>query len=178
MRPQRIAIDMDEVLADTLTAQLVWLRERFGLALTRSDLHGKRLDQVLPARELEAHHAVLHEGGFFAELPVMAGAAEVVRALAGRYELFVASAATEFPGSFRPKFDWLTRHFPVVPASHVVFCGDKGILDADYLIDDNPEQLRRFRGQGLLFDAPHNAHEARFPRLASWEDVARRLLSP
>lgn len=178
LRPpmKRIAIDMDEVLVDTLPAQLAWLGERFGRALTRSDLRGRRLEDVLTPAEVEAHRAALHEGSFFAGLAPMPGAIPVVRALADRYELFVASAATEYPGSFLPKFGWLARHVPFIPATHVVFCGDKGILRADWLLDDNPEQLARFRGQGLLFDAPHNAAVQGFPRLASWDEVARLLL--
>ena len=48
------------------------------------------------------------------------------------------------------------RHFPFIATSHIVFCGDKSIVAADYLIDDNVRQLSRFRGEGIIFTAPHN----------------------
>jgi 5'(3')-deoxyribonucleotidase len=174
---KRIALDMDDVLADTLTAQLAWFERRHGYRWTRGDLVGKRLFADLATPEQVAEHdALLYEGSFFADLPVATGAVEVVRALAQRYEVFVASAATEFPRSCAPKLEWLARHFPFIPARNVVFCGDKGIVNADYLVDDGAHHLRRFRGQGILFDAPQNVGETGFPRVASWADVARLFL--
>lgn len=174
---KRIAIDMDGVLADTLSAQLAWFRERYGYRWTEADLAGKELfGEVAASEHAAAHDAVLREGSFFGDLPVMPDAIEVVRRLAGRYEVFVASAATQFPGSFLPKFRWLERHFPFVPASHVVFCGDKSVVDADYLIDDNVHCFPRFRGRGILFEAPHNVAQTGYPRVASWSEVAELLL--
>ncbi len=76
-----------------------------------------------------------------------------------------------------PEFmDWLGRHFPFVSPSRVVFCGDKGILNAEYLIDDNPRQLRRFRGEGILYSAPHNVACAEFRRVEDWLAVERMFL--
>jgi 5'(3')-deoxyribonucleotidase len=42
------------------------------------------------------------------------------------------------PNSLGPKYRWLQRHFPFIPPTHYVFCGNKSILRADYLIDDLP----------------------------------------
>lgn len=174
---KRIAIDMDDVLADTLGVQIAWFHERYGYRWTRADLLGKSLfDEVAAPEHAAALEAVLKEGSFFGDLPVLPGAVEVMRRLARRYEVFVASAATQFPGSFLPKFRWLGRHFPFVPASHVVFCGDKSILDADVLIDDSAYRFPRFRGQRILFDAPHNVNQKGFQRVANWSDVARLFL--
>ena len=65
----------------------------------------------------------------------------------------------DVPCSFDAKFRWLQRHFPFIPPSHIVFCGDKSIVDADYLIDDRSRHFTRFKGEPLLFSAPHNAGE-------------------
>jgi hypothetical protein len=62
------------------------------------------------------------------------------------------------------------RRLPTV-TSQIVFCGDKGIIDADYLIDDRARHFERFKGHPLLFSAPHNAAESRYPRVDSWKDV-------
>jgi 5'(3')-deoxyribonucleotidase len=80
-----------------------------------------------------------------------------------------------------PKFHWLKRHFPWIPASHVVFCGDKSILAADYLIDDMPWNLERFRGDGILFTAPHNEQyvvaDSRIRRVKDWHEIEAMFLS-
>jgi 5'-nucleotidase len=82
----------------------------------------------------------------------------------------------EFPNSFLDKYQWLERHFSFIPWRNYVFCGDKSILNADYLIDDNAYNFDGFRGEGLLFDAPHNALETRYRRVHGWQEIGELLL--
>ncbi len=113
---------------------------------------------------------------FFAVLEVMPEAQRVIRRLEEQYDVFIATAAMEVPTSFTAKYQWLEKHFPYIPASRLVFCGDKGILDADFLIDDNPRQLHRFGGEGILYNAPHNFGVTGFRRVANWLEVERMFL--
>jgi 5'(3')-deoxyribonucleotidase len=69
----------------------------------------------------------------------------------------------------------VSRHFPFIAPSRIVFCGDKSIIDADYLIDDQPRHFARFKGRALLFSAPHNAADTRYERVGSWADVRMRF---
>lgn len=63
-----------------------------------------------------------------------------------------------------------------MPASNIVFCGDKGIIAADYLIDDNARHFARFRSEGILFTAPHNVEENRYRRVNDLQDVREMFL--
>jgi 5'-nucleotidase len=96
---------------------------------------------------------------------------EVLAKLIKQYEIFIATAAMEFPNSFGPKYRWLRRHFPFIPPTNFVFCGDKSILHADYLIDDSYRHFERFSGKAILFSAPHNARVTGFRRVSSWREV-------
>ena len=174
----RIAIDMDEVLADTITAQLDWFRERHGYRLTKEALAGRRLEAAVDAGHFAEHDAMLHEGSFFGGLPVMPGSQSAVAEIARRHDIFVASAATDYPRSCSHKYDWVLRNFPMIPPKHIVFCGDKGVLAVDVLIDDNCNQLRSFSGRGLLYSAPHNLGVEGWTRLHNWDDALRLLLGP
>ena len=82
----------------------------------------------------------------------------------------------EVPTSFSAKFTWLARHFPFIQPSHIVFCGDKSVLRTDYLIDDNPRQLRRFEGEGILYTSPANRHVLGYRRVDNWLDVEKLFL--
>jgi 5'-nucleotidase len=82
----------------------------------------------------------------------------------------------EFPNSFGPKYRWLRRHFPFIPPTHYVFCGDKSILRADYLIDDTFRHFERFQGKGILFSAPHNAKVTGYHRVAGWREIEQFFL--
>jgi 5'(3')-deoxyribonucleotidase len=169
-RRQRIAIDMDEVMADALTEHLRRYNAAYGTSITAADLSGRHLEECIPQAHREAAEAML-DASFFENLAVLPDCQAVVSELADRYDVFIASAAMDVPCSFDAKYRWLQRHFPFIPSSRIVFCGDKTIVDADYLIDDRPRHFATFKGQALLFSAPHNAGETAYTRVASWKEV-------
>lgn len=171
---KRIAIDMDETIADALGKHIQLYNEAFGATLAKSDCINCGLSGLIPEAHRGAASAMVHTHGFFADLDVIPESQEVIRDLASQYEVFITSSAMEVPASFAAKFAWLERHFPFVAPSHLVFCGDKSILAADYLIDDSPRHFQHFRGKGILYSAPHNRGVTGFERVESWGDV--RLL--
>jgi 5'(3')-deoxyribonucleotidase len=173
---RRIAIDMDEVMADFLAKHLALYNAEFGENVTVGDLRGKKLRELVAEERREKLEAFLTADDFFGDLGVVEGSREVISDLTGRYEVFVTTAAMDYPTSFAAKFRWLEEHFPFVPSSNVVFCGDKGIIAADFLIDDNARHFARFRGEGILFTAPHNVDEKRYRRVDDWQDVREMFL--
>ena len=101
----------------------------------------------------------------------------MLQQLSARFEIFIATQAMAVPNSLGPKYRCLQRHFPFIPPTNYVFCGDKSILRADYLIDDLPKNILRFEGQGLLYTAPHNLAATGFVRVNNWEEVAQYFSS-
>ena len=172
----RIAIDMDEVLADTFTKQLNWLETFRNIKIDRNSCHGKPLKATTTLEDYEALYRAMKQPDFFADIPVMSGAKEVMKQLAVHHELYIVTAAMEFPFSFNAKFNWLAEHFPYIRAEQIVFCGDKSIIHADYMLDDSPIHLSKFIGKQLLFSASHNLNEQRFKRMLHWEDVSTLLI--
>jgi len=173
---QRIAIDMDEVIADMVAKHLAMYNRHFGQTLTKRDLHGVKLRKYVPAEQVPLLTDWLYADDFFRDLPVIPGSQEVVRALMERYDIFITTAAMEYPTSFPAKYAWLKEHFPFIPDSHLVFCGDKSIVHADFLIDDNARHFPGFAGKGILFSAPHNMRETAYTRVNDWQEVARLFL--
>jgi len=177
---KRICIDMDEVMADAVAEHLLRYNRDHrdpGDHITKADLHGKWLWDVVALEHHGILEGYLRSDDFFEVLEVMADAERVVQLLQERYEVFIATAAMEVPTSFQAKYRWLAKYFPFISPSHIVYCGDKSILRADYLIDDNPRQLRRFQGEGILFSSPHNAMVTGFKRVENWLDVEQLFLS-
>ena len=174
---KRIAIDMDEVLADTLGEHLARYNRDHGEAITKADLEGKWLWDMVSIDRHERLEGYLRSEDFFEDLPVIADSQRVLAAMVQQYEIFIATSAMEFPNSFGPKYRWLRRHFRFLDPRNFVFCGVKSIVHADYLIDDQPCHFPTFAGQGILFSAPHNAGATGYPRVDSWSDVERMFLS-
>ena len=177
MSLKRICVGMDEVMADAIAEHLIRYNREFQRNLTKEDLRGKRFWQIVPELHHEALDELLRAADFFEDLDVMPDSPRVLAELQRHYEVFIASAAMEVPNSFNPKFRWLQRHFPFIPYTHIVFCGDKSILRADYLIDDNPRQLQAFSGTGILYDAPHNANITGYTRVRNWLEIESLFLA-
>jgi len=169
---RRICVDMDEVMADTLAEHLRRYNQEFDEDVTVDDLAGKGLWEITPVDRQQQLRAFLDAEDFFEVLDVIPGSQEVLKELSSRFEIFVATQAMAVPNSLGPKYRWLQRHFPFIPPTHYVFCGHKSILRADYLIDDQPRNLLRFEGQGLLYTAPHNLAVQGFVRVNDWREVA------
>lgn len=168
---QRICVDMDEVMADTLAEHLRRYNQTFDEAVTPADLVGKGLWDVTPIERQQQLRAFLDAEDFFEDLDLMPDAQDVLKRLSTRFDIFIATQAMVVPNSLGPKYRWLQRHFPFIPPTHYVFCGDKSILRADYLIDDQPRNLLLFDGTGLLYSAPHNLTATGFSRVDSWKQV-------
>jgi 5'(3')-deoxyribonucleotidase len=173
---KRLIIDMDETIADSLPRQLEWFERDAPTPVLRDQLQGQHLHQFVGEEHVDMVRSYAHHEDFFRDLPLLDGAQEALEKLSEKYDIYIATAAMEFPLSFAPKYEWLRLHFPFISPMRYIFCGDKSVLKADYLIDDTAKHLEGFHGEGLLFTAPHNIHEDRFRRVDSWSEVLALLL--
>lgn len=171
---KRIAVDMDGVLSDTVAQFIAWEEKETGKR--------KTVEEVMGCPELEAFpnsKKYLYTEGFFRTTDVIAHSQEVLKKLNEKYEVFIVSAATEFPQSLTEKQSWLNEHFPFITWQQMVFCGSKRIIHADVMIDDHFKNLNDFSGSlSILFTQPHNAYadNGRHTRVNSWKEIGDLLL--
>src|SRR5437868_15258547 len=170
---QRIAIDMDGVIADVAEQFFRYDEIDFGRRRSLEEVAGVPERDAFP----NARKYVFLKG-FFRTAPVMPQSQEIVRRLNDTHDLFIVSAATEFPQSLSEKLEWLGEHFPFLNWEQIVFCGSKKIVHADIMIDDHLKNLDHFPGTTLLFSQPHNLHigDSRHKRVNSWDEIAALLL--
>lgn len=173
---QRLLIDMDDVMADTSQKIINMVNDTFGTTYTKEILTSNLTAKEEYQKKYLTQRHRLWDKGFFRDIPLMPDAQEVIAELYKKYEIFIVSAATEFPNSMAEKLEWLEDYFPYIGWSHTVFCGHKWMIKADYIIDDHEKNLINFSGKGLLFDAPHNQHTIDFQRVDSWKQIETILL--
>lgn len=173
MKKKSIAIDMDGVLADTESQYLAYYEQEFGERLTKDIFHHVPEAEALPNGCI---YKFLYTPGFFRTVPVMEGAVEAVKKLQERYEVYIVSAAMEFPLSLSEKKEWLAEHFPFIHWRNIIFCGNKNIIDTDYMIDDYCKNLDYCKGQPILFSAGHNLGVNHHIRVQNWTEVLNMLL--
>lgn len=168
---ERIIIDMDEVIADTMGAMVDWYKREFGKEVSYEKMLGGPWSNGFPEEDRHLIRQRLLSPGFFRDLPVMEGSVEVLEEMNKRYELFIVSAAVEFPNSLKDKLEWLLEHFPFFSWKQLVLCGDKRMIHGDHMIDDHERNLVHFPGKKYLFSSPHNLHVLGYRRLNNWQEV-------
>jgi len=169
----RIFIDMDDVIADANERFLEWYERDFGIRYSQKDLSGTKLHLMVPEDHQKIVKSYPHHKDFFKDLPVIQDSVEMVEKLENRYEVFIASAAQEFPHSLAHKNEWLDKYFPFIHWKRRIFCGDKSVLKGDVLIDDNDFNLSVFDGRRIMFSASHNMNETKYERLENWLEVEK-----
>jgi 5'(3')-deoxyribonucleotidase len=174
---KRVLVDMDEVIADTTAGMIDWYKKTYGGDIDyKKMLEGKSLVKGFPEQHQTDVRQRLYEEGFFRHLPVIENSVEVLEEMNRKYEVYIVSAATEFPNSLTDKYNWLMEHFPFFTWKQLVLCGVKSMIQADFMIDDHTKHLELFKGKPYLFTAPHNLDEQGFDRLSSWKEVGEKFL--
>ncbi|EHQ29268.1 5' nucleotidase, NT5C type [Mucilaginibacter paludis] len=165
-----IAIDMDNVIADIEEQAIIWYERDFGVRIKREAMHGIPEADAFPNKQ--AVYNYVHAPGFFRTAPVVPGAVEALQKLMINFEVYIVSAAMEFPLSLYEKREWLSEHFSFISWRNIVFCGDKSVIDTDYLIDDHPKNLDFCRGKAIMFTAGHNRNHHQHTRVNNWAEAA------
>lgn len=171
-----IFIDMDDVIADTYGKHIEMYNEEFDKNLPLSHFKSGEVWQNVPEMHQESIRKHARTEGFFRDLKPIKDSVEVLKELSQKHDLYIASAAMQFPNSLREKSDWLDQYFPFIGWEHRILCGHKFILKGDLLIDDRSLNLDKFDGDTLLFSSPHNIHENGHNRVDNWREAAERLL--
>lgn len=172
---KRLIVDMDDVMADATGQFISYYEKEFGIRIDRAILNGKGEGEGFP----ENHEAIAgfpFRDNFFRTMAVNENCQHVIQQLNKKYELYIVSAAMEFPQSLSEKLLWLNEHFPFLSWKQIVFCGSKRIVHGDYMIDDLVHNLEHFNGDKFIFTAPHNTHLNHFNRLNNWKEVGERFL--
>ncbi|WP_040281718.1 5' nucleotidase, NT5C type [Psychroserpens damuponensis] len=171
-----IFVDMDDVIADTYGKHIELYNLEHKQDLKLNTITSGEVWQNVP----ETHQASIgkhaYQLGFFRNLNPIKDSIQVMEALYAKHEVYIATAATQFPNSLKEKSDWLDEHMPFITWQHRIMCGDKFILNGDVLIDDRTYNLEKFQGDTLLFNSPHNVNDSGYKRVATWLEIAELYL--
>ena len=169
---ERVIIDMDEVIADPMGQMISWYTSEYGLPVDYKLMEAGSWVKGFPVQHQAMIRQRLFEEGFFRNLPVMDDSREVLEEMNRRYEIFIVSAAVEFPNSLKDKVEWLMDNFPFFSWRQIVLCGDKRMVYGDHMIDDHARNLEHFNGNKYLYSSPHNVTVTGYQRINNWKEAA------
>lgn len=170
----RLIVDMDGVLADVYQQFIHFEFLESGVQIDLNTVQG--VDEIDAFPNGIKH---VNERGFFRSAPVIPHSQKILEELNQKHEVFIVSAAMEFPNSLEEKYYWLQEYFPFISWKQIVLCGSKQVVQGDIMIDDHFKNLDKFHGKTLLFDQPHNRkhHNHQHQRVHNWLEIRDALLN-
>ena len=185
-----IAIDLDEILAETLEGVILFHNKTYDTALSTKDFHSYRWWEVWGGTREEAVNKFLQftKSDFFKKLLPFKDAVDAVSLLAQKHELIVlTSRQTELETETR---EWIKKYFPnKFKSVHVLNHADwatKGKtltkkevckkLGVNVLIEDNLDYANECAAENVkafLINYPWNKGECNkgVTRVNSWEEI-------
>lgn len=176
-----IVVDIDGVIADTAGAALERLNLRDGTDWRHHDIKGwnHKLGYTDIGKEIISVLRV--DAGLHCVKPIF-GAADALwylkKYFANLWITIATSRQNDNNGIMRQNtFLWLRKYLITYDVLMFADASNKGLIDADIIIDDNPISVVEFSRSGrpgLLFDQPWNwEFEASPPitRVHSWDDI-------
>lgn len=175
MRRLSIGIDLDGVVFRTLDRVLERYNEEHRTGYTPDQIRGWSLHPWLGGDV--SVHRYFQDPRTFENLPLQEGAVESMARLDGRHEVFLVTDTPHHCLGTRTRE--LRRLFPPEQFSFMrerrIFVGrHKERIMLDVLLDDMPENIRRFRergyGRAVIFDWAMNRDLEGVDRVRSWEE--------
>jgi len=121
---KRLIIDMDDVIVDATGQFINYYEKEFGIRVERNTLNHHEEGQGFPGNYDIIQQFPFRES-FFLTMQPNEGSPMVIEQLNKKYDLFIVSAAMEFPQSLPEKLKWLKEHLPFLTWKQIVFCGSR-----------------------------------------------------
>jgi len=95
----------------------------------------------------------------FRDLDIQPNAYEVTKWLLNYVDIYIVTSYIY--QTCVDKVKWIKKHLPHIDTNNIVFCNNKGLIKADYIIDDGDHNILDFQktnllGLPIIFDMPWN----------------------
>jgi len=187
----KIAIDLDDVLANSLDSFMEFYNKNYGGELKREDFTAFTLNEIM-GTPVEEERNILEDyddRGYYENIEPTSGAKEAVLELGKKNELVIVTSRPQKKEEQTRR--WLKKHMPEFSEVYFIrreyggesktkgeVCKELGV---EVLIEDNLGYAKSCVSEGvkvLLFDYPWN-QEKNLPenmiRVKSWEEILKVL---
>ena len=189
----KIAVDLDEVLSQSMPALIKYHNDKYGTSLKTEDFKSYKFEEIWGGNLIEAINKVndFHQSKYFDNVLPVKGAKEVLEKLKKNNELFILTARSEDMREKTEKF--VEKYFPKIFSkiyftNHFALNGTEttkkemcDTLDIDVLIEDNIKyagECATEKRKIYLMDYPWNQSD-KLPknviRVHSWQEIGKKI---
>lgn len=177
MKKDIIACDLDGVLNNLNQLWLARYNKDYNDNFTLEQwIHWQ--PEILVKPECGLHiYDYLKEPGFFSSRSMQPQpfSQEVTKRLAEYYDFRVVTAY--IPETCIDKCEFIDTYYPWIGSQNVVFCNDKSIIKAKYLIDDGPHNHDHFDGINIVVDYPYSRDcHPELKHVSNWLEIEKFIM--
>lgn len=173
MRPIRVLFDLDDTLTDFIHELVDRYNKKYETEHTIDECNQWNLNEIFEHNILE----LIDDEDFFESVKPKERVVELMEKWTrdDRYEIYIVTSCLK-PINYMKKVKWFERHMPFFPVGRVIPITNKEIIQGDILVDDNPNNLRKWQEENcdgfcLMMNAPHNQSCDEFFRIERFEQI-------
>ena len=175
-KPKTICVDIDDVCASLVPYWLAEYNRDYNDTLKEKDILTWDVSNYVKPECGKKIYNYLSDRNMYDGIEDVTGAVRYTGWLREfGFRLIFVTFRGDFSHSGR-KFEWLNNNGFYVEDRDYVETNDKSIIYADYMIDDNYENISNFRGYGVLYTRPWNKHENHYHRVDNWKEFFEFIL--
>lgn len=166
-----IIVDMDEVLADTLSQWLKLYNSDYNDFLTKEDIKGWNVHLWVKPECARKVYDYLDMENFFLEMDPIPGAIDGMKYLVDSgHDVIIATATPRHSHlANEEKKNWIRKYLPFFDLKNFSDIHRKDLIVGDLLFDDGIHNLSTFQGISVCMDRPWNRGEELCDvRVQSW----------
>lgn len=147
------ALDVDEVLANTMEQCNAWHNDTYGTSLTVEDYESYNFCETWNCSDEEAMHRfrAFTQSSYWDAIQPVEGAQRFVKEMQGRFRLAVVTSRQNFLQE--STYKWLHRHFGLDSFSYIMF-GNQWLADKEAVKISKFEMCREIDAIALVDDLP------------------------
>ena len=185
-----IAVDLDDVLADSLRAFIEFYNENYNKKLKYEDFTAYTLNEIMgmPREEENKILEKFDNGGYFEKIKPIEGAVEAIKKLSKKHKIIIITSRTKdkeektkkWVEKFFGKYDiyFIRQNYSGKSKTKAEICKE---IKAEILIEDYLGYAENCAKNGikvLLFDYPWNQKKdlgKLIKRIKSWEEIVSEI---
>jgi 5'(3')-deoxyribonucleotidase len=165
-----VLLDIDDVCANLIEKWLHLYELPSHHKLDREDVTDWDLSKFVKPEFKEKIYQIIEKPQIYNSIKPIDGALEGYNYLKSKeYDILFATYSTK--GCAGRKFDWLLENGFEVDHNDYIEIYRKELLDVDFMVDDNYQNVSKTSGVGILYNAPWNKKYEWSIRANNWSDI-------
>ena len=153
-----ICVDCDNILNNLTEMTLKLYNADTSKSIKMSDITTYNFSECLEKEDADKLVELFKEKRLWDSLTPLPGSQKYLKKLVNQGHRVYVATATD-PINFAWKVDWITKHFPFIPADNIIRIMDKSLLKTDVLIDDSLDNLTNSFCERICLDCFWNQNE-------------------